>query len=257
MRAAQVLGIFAHPDDETLVAGGTLAACAAAGMQVRVLSVTHGESGPIADPSLATPETLGRVRAEELRSAAAALGLLAAECLDYPDGGLDWLDPAPLQRDLKDAIRHGGADVVVTFGPEGLYYHPDHVVLHRVVSAAGAELDAEGLKPQLYFATWPSGAIPALATAARALGSPAELWGVKPESFGADPASITTTVDVRRFVPVKLAALDCYRTQLGPDHLFRVLPPAALADFLAREYFARPEGDAREPILSFGIGEYR
>src|SRR5713101_5246819 len=97
-----IVGIFAHPDDESIVAGGTLAACAAAGYDVAILSVTRGEQGPIAHPELATQQTLGAVREAELRAAASALGLAegAADCLGYPDGELEWTDPAPIIDDI-------------------------------------------------------------------------------------------------------------------------------------------------------------
>src|SRR5436305_7516470 len=85
---SDVLGIFAHPDDESILVGGTLAACAAAGLEVAVLSLTRGERGGIADRSLATRQTLGARRELELNEAAQVLGVRGVECLSYSDGEL-------------------------------------------------------------------------------------------------------------------------------------------------------------------------
>src|SRR5207253_7616462 len=103
--AERVVGIFAHPDDESILAGGTLAACAAAGAEVIILSMTRGEQGPIANPELATPETLGAVRETELRSAGRALGVPTIECLDYPDGELESADANEVVADLAQRLK--------------------------------------------------------------------------------------------------------------------------------------------------------
>ena len=81
-----LLVIGAHPDDEVLLAGGTLAACAAAGLQTGVACLTRGELGPIADAALATRPTLGAVRLGELRVACAELGASFVKCWRRPDG---------------------------------------------------------------------------------------------------------------------------------------------------------------------------
>src|SRR6058998_3196349 len=87
--AERVLAVFAHPDDESIVAGGTLAACAAAGAEVLVLCATRGEQGPIADTEIASRATLGAVRERELYAACYALGARGVECLKFSDGELD------------------------------------------------------------------------------------------------------------------------------------------------------------------------
>jgi LmbE family N-acetylglucosaminyl deacetylase len=245
MTHGRLLAVFAHPDDESLVAGGTLAACAAAGVEVRVVSVTRGEAGPIADPALATRRSLGDVRAGELRAAAAALGFGAVECLDYPDGELSRSDPERLRGDLARLIRDWRPDAILTFGPEGLYWHRDHIAVHDTTAAALDVLAGEGLAPRLYHATWPHGMAGALVAAMAGLGRPADLWGLYPADFGVPAEAITTVVDVRPFLAAKLRALRCHRTQLPPDHLLRVIPDDLAREFLGREYFvlARRRGD--------------
>jgi LmbE family N-acetylglucosaminyl deacetylase len=83
-----LLAVFAHPDDESLVAGGTLKACSESGLTTIVICLTLGEQGAITEPNLATRETLGTVRECELRAACETLGVTAVECFDYPDGAL-------------------------------------------------------------------------------------------------------------------------------------------------------------------------
>src|SRR5436305_12169867 len=100
-----LLAVFAHPDDESLVAGGALAACAAAGVEVALVCATRGELGPIAEAGLATRETLAAAREAELRAAGRALGVSAVECLGYPDGELAWCDESALAADVGGAPR--------------------------------------------------------------------------------------------------------------------------------------------------------
>jgi LmbE family N-acetylglucosaminyl deacetylase len=239
MTRERVLAVFAHPDDESLVAGGTLAACAAAGRDVVLVCATRGEQGPIAEAGLATRDTLAAVREAELREAARALGAGAVECLGYPDSGLRWCDRKAIVGDLVDALRRWRPGAVLTFGPEGLYWHRDHVAVHAFTLAALEAVAGEGLAPAVYYATWPEGWAGQLVAALAARGLAVDLWGLHPSDFGAPPASITTAVDVRPFLGAKLRALRSHRSQLGPGHLFRVIPDDLAEEFLGREYFVR------------------
>ncbi len=239
MSAERVLAVFAHPDDESLLAGGTLAACAAAGLEVVLVCATRGEQGPIADPDTATRQTLGSVREAELRAAAHALGVSAVECLDYPDGGLAWVGPAEIVAEIAQSVRCWRPGLVITFGPEGLYWHPDHIAVHGYTMAALDTLADEGLSPWVYYATWPAGWMGDLVSAMEARGLPAGLWGLKPEDFGAPAASITTVHALQASLPAKLRALRCHRSQLAQDHLFHRIPDDLAEEYLGREYFVR------------------
>jgi LmbE family N-acetylglucosaminyl deacetylase len=241
---SRVLAVFAHPDDESLLAGGTLAACAAAGWEVALVCASRGEQGPIASPALATRPTLGAVREAELRAAAHVLGLAAVECLGYPDGGLAWADRAGLRADLTRALRYWRPAAVITFGPEGWYWHPDHVAVHELMQEALATVEAEDLVPWVYQATWPAGRAEELVAAATARGHPASLWGLSPGAFGVAAADVTAVCDVRPFLGVKVAALRCHRSQLAPDHLLHQLPWDLTEEFLGREYFVRARRQA-------------
>jgi LmbE family N-acetylglucosaminyl deacetylase len=136
----RVLGIFAHPDDETLCAGGTFAKYASAGAEVRVISLTQGGAGQIRDASAATRSTLRAVREKELEAAGHELGLTETRCLDYPDGGLSEIDSQVLVGLASELLIELDPDVVVTFGPDGFSGHPDHIAVGAAVTEACYQL---------------------------------------------------------------------------------------------------------------------
>jgi len=131
-----VLGVFAHPDDEVFAAGGTLAKYAAQGAETMVLSATRGQAGQIRDAGAATRHTIGSVREAELRRACAVLGVAHVKCLDYMDGALQEADFDALVRTLADEIRAFRPHVVITFGEDGAYGHPDHVTISAATNEA-------------------------------------------------------------------------------------------------------------------------
>ncbi|TMK79063.1 MAG: PIG-L family deacetylase [Actinobacteria bacterium] len=237
--AGGVLAVFAHPDDESLLAGGVLAACAAAGRRVAIVSMTRGERGPTELPELAGPQALGDVREAELLAAARALGASAAECLDYPDGELADADEGQAARALALLLERERPEAVISFSEEGLYWHPDHLAVSRCLKAALELLGSEGARSWLYGATWPEGHAGRLVSRMRARGLTTDLWGLEPDAFGAPTHSITISLDVRPFLPAKLAALRGYASQIGPSHLLSALPDDLAEEFLGREYFVR------------------
>ncbi|MFL6177193.1 MAG: PIG-L family deacetylase, partial [Ornithinibacter sp.] len=131
-----MLGIFAHPDDETLCAGGTFAKYASAGADVRVVSLTRGGAGQIRDANAATRSTLPAVRERELAAAGAELGLASTWCLDHADGRLSSIDGRRLVAVASQLLREVDPDVVITFGPDGFSGHPDHVAVGAAVTRA-------------------------------------------------------------------------------------------------------------------------
>jgi LmbE family N-acetylglucosaminyl deacetylase len=134
--APRLLGIFAHPDDETVCAGGTFAKYASTGADVHVVSLTRGGAGQIRDAGAATRATLTAVRERELAAAAHELGLAEARCLDLPDGGLSRIDGATLVGLASELLAEIDPDVVITFGPDGFSGHPDHIAVGAAVTAA-------------------------------------------------------------------------------------------------------------------------
>jgi len=136
LRPMRILGIFAHPDDESFCAGGTLARYAALGAEVMVVSATRGEAGQIRSAGIATRRTLGQVRAQELSLACQRLGIQHAVCLDYGDGRLQGVDQDVLIGAIVQIIRSFRPEVVITFGPDGGYGHPDHIAISAATTAA-------------------------------------------------------------------------------------------------------------------------
>jgi LmbE family N-acetylglucosaminyl deacetylase len=136
----RLLGVFAHPDDEVFCAGGTLAKYSAGGCETIVVSATRGEAGQIRDASVATRSTLGTVREKELRAACDRLGVSEVRLLEHVDGTLCELSRSELVAEVAAVIEDVRPDVVITFGADGAYGHPDHVTVGEVTTEAFASL---------------------------------------------------------------------------------------------------------------------
>ncbi len=133
----RLMAVLAHPDDESLGFGGTLAKYAAEGVEVSLVMATRGERGwhgdPVANPG---PAELGRIREGELRAAASVLDVRELVFLDELDGQLDRADSTKVVARLAGEIRRLRPDVVVTFGPDGAYGHPDHIAISALTTSA-------------------------------------------------------------------------------------------------------------------------
>ena len=132
MDGCSVLAIFAHPDDESLACGGTLARLADAGARVVLLCATRGEGGSVSDPALVADGDLGAARTRELHEAARVLGIRDVLVKDHPDGDLRWDDVPELHEEIVQVLADYRPDAVVTFDADGLYWHLDHVGVHEV-----------------------------------------------------------------------------------------------------------------------------
>jgi len=259
-----VLATFAHPDDEVLCAAGTLARCAAQGDDVTLVCATRGEYGPIASAELATPETLAEVREAELRASCAALGVQRVELLGLPDGGVSWAaDEQQTLPELVRSIRQLRPRVLITFGPDGLYGHTDHVAIgelttearrlaadpsYLVASTPGAVQPAPYHVPRLFFAVWTGEFVREMLDALAQTGQPAQLWSLQPEQFPLTSAAITASVDVSSVLEQKLRALHSHRTQLTRDHALPLLSGELAARFLGVEHFCCADGLAGDPV---------
>ncbi|MET0903880.1 MAG: PIG-L family deacetylase, partial [Acidimicrobiales bacterium] len=126
-RAPRILGLFAHPDDEVFCVGGTIARCAEAGAVTGLVSLTRGDAGQIRDARTATRRTLGTVRVKELEASASALGVDHVTCLDLGDGRLEQQPIGEIAATVRELVEEFAPDVVVTFGVDGGFGHPDHV----------------------------------------------------------------------------------------------------------------------------------
>ncbi len=133
----KLMTILAHPDDESLGFGGILAKYAAENIETFLVTATLGERGWNGDereyPGL---EELGQIREAELRAAARVLGIRSVHLLGYLDGDLDQAHPAEVVAKIVEQLRRVKPQVVVTFGPDGVYGHPDHIAISQFTTAA-------------------------------------------------------------------------------------------------------------------------
>ena len=254
-----LLAVFAHPDDESLVAGGTLARYADGGWQTALLCATRGEWGPISDYELADYENLGEVRERELRAACEVLGISWLRFLDLDDGGVEAVRGAGEEEQTLEkivrAIRELRPQIVITFGPDGLYGHTDHIAIGQLTTKACAlasnpnafpqhlneDLIAHRV-PELLYATAPQGLYPDLIAGLIAAGHTAHLWGIPPEQFGVPAEEIALTIDITPFLERKLAALRCHRTQLDDAHAFTQITLELAAQLFGQEFFRLKAG---------------
>lgn len=238
-----LLAIFAHPDDESIASGGLLAWCADRGARVSLLCVTRGGYGA-GDAAL---DVKAR-RTAELDAAAHVLGLAEVALLDYRDGYLPWEGGPALVADVRAAIERVQPEVVVTFGPDGLYWHPDHIAVHEATTTA---IDALGERaPALFYVTTPPDQMRRVLEAALVAhagspdgDAPRGILGItNVEAFGSHAEPPTLVVDATAHAGRKLAALRCHRTQVAGDAL-DLLPDTA-AHLLGVEHYRRADTGA-------------
>jgi LmbE family N-acetylglucosaminyl deacetylase len=235
-----VLAVFAHPDDESLACGGTLARLADAGLRVIVMSATHGERGGPQD--CARDDALGQRRVLEMREAAAILAIAEIVIGDHPDGELRWERVSEFHAELVTFIRRHKPAAVITFDEDGLYWHLDHVGVHERTTSVIRSLGADA--PPLYYVTMAPGIMTELAATARRRGwipPPRGFWSLPAEAFGLAAPPSTIQVDVGDWVPRKLAAILCHRSQMVDGHPFADLPDADARRLLGVEHFQRAE----------------
>jgi LmbE family N-acetylglucosaminyl deacetylase len=165
----RLLGVFAHPDDETFCAGGTFVRYAEQGAEIMVVSATRGQAGQIRDAASGTRRTIAAVREAELRLACERLGITNVRCLDHVDGSLADAEFPALVDEVAEVICEFRPDVIITFGPDGGYGHPDHVTISAATTAACQRAADPGhlpgrtiipplhWPPRLYYSHFPPG----------------------------------------------------------------------------------------------------
>lgn len=233
-----VLVVLAHPDDESLACGGTLARLSDTGARVVLLCATRGERGGLAGP--VKDDALGRRRAAELNEAAGVLGIHDVLLMDHPDGELRWEDVPLFHAEIVAAVRRFAPVCVITFGADGLYWHVDHIGVHERTTTALRSLGAQA--PPLYYVTMPRGVMRPLWDAALARGwtPPARgFWSLVPDAFGLSAESPSVIVNVAPWVSRKVSAILCHRTQMGTGHPFDQLTPHDAERWLGVEHFHR------------------
>jgi N-acetyl-1-D-myo-inositol-2-amino-2-deoxy-alpha-D-glucopyranoside deacetylase len=290
-----MLLVHAHPDDESILTGATMAYYVAQGVQVTLLTCTLGEEGEVLVPEYAQlaagqADQLGGLRIGELASAMAALGVTDHRFLGGPghfrDSGMMgtpanehprafWRaasDPAVFDAAVAAAVelvREVRPQVMITYDENGDYGHPDHIMAHRVATAAAdkAADPAYGTGEPWQVAKFYWTAVPKseLRRGFEAVQGQADLpfeaTDVDDLPFGVEDEVITTAIDATGFGEQKMAALAAHRTQITVDGFFFALSNKLGREVLSVEYFrlvrgelgAARDANGRETDLFAGI----
>jgi LmbE family N-acetylglucosaminyl deacetylase len=209
---------FAHPDDDAFGITGTVALHADdPEFRFTLVLATSGEAGMISDPALATPGTLGVVREQEDRNAWAAVGRRPDrhEFLRYPDGGVAGVPSAELVDQFAAVLRDERPDVVVTFGPEGVTGHEDHITVGRAATDAFHRVrrEADAGLARLLYQCIPWASLERFNKLLMSRGADPIDPSQPFQPRGVDDALIAVDVDTAPVWQMKLAALLEHRTQ--------------------------------------------
>ena len=249
---ATLVCFHAHPDDEAIATGGTMAKAVVAGHRVVLVLATRGEEGERIPGVVPDGTELGAWRERETRDSAALLGCHRVEFLGYRDSGMAGapendapesfrradIDEAALR--LAAVLSDERADVLTIYDSHGGYGHPDHIAVHRVGTRA-AEI---ARTPRVYWATMNRDRIREMVEAAERAGTPLDAERaerVDSDEFGLPDADITHAVDVSAVLNLKRAAMAAHASQIGADSFFLNLGPEEFAAAFGTEWFVRPE----------------
>jgi N-acetyl-1-D-myo-inositol-2-amino-2-deoxy-alpha-D-glucopyranoside deacetylase len=288
----RLLLVHAHPDDECIGTGATMAKYVAEGATVTLVTCTLGEEGEVLLPELShlasdQDDALGQHRREELAAAMAELGVTDWRLLGGPgrfrDSGMVGTPPNDrpdcfwrtdllvAASELVPVIREVRPQVVVTYDDFGGYGHPDHIQAHRVTHYAITLAASPTFRPDLgpawsvqkvYWTAFPRSIIRAGIEALRAQGVDDEFTAMDPDDipFACDDALVTTQIEAAEFLDRKMAALRAHGTQVSVDGGFFALADNVGSQAFGTEYYrlaqgplAVPAGEQRETDLFAGI----
>ncbi len=260
MPAPRLMAVLAHPDDESLGVGGTLAKYASEGTDVFVLSATRGDRGRYRDYRFGDPQhpgssALAAIRERELRAAASMLGVRDVAFLDYRDQELCQANPPDVIAAIVEHLRRVHPDVVITFGPDGAYGHPDHIAISQFTTAAVVAA-ADPAISKLYYIAWPESTWAAYQSAFKKLTSMVD--GVERQVVPWPDWAITTVIDTRRFSQTVWQAISCHESQMSVYTQLEHLSPQHREALLGVQSFYRVfstvnGGRARETDLFEGV----
>lgn len=256
----------AHPDDECIGSGGSIALAADAGHRVVLVVATRGEHGSVVPGMLPEGNQLGILRIGEAMKAAEVLGIDRVEFLGYVDSGMMgestnddpyafWrADVDSAGRRLAAILVEEQADVLVTYDPDGNYGHPDHIQVHRV----GYRAAEFAQTPVVYEMTMNRDAMLEAMTARRATATPEELEAfpeIDPATFtmGTPEAEITHCIDVTALTERKRAAMRCHRSQISDDDFFLKLSDEDFTMAFGHEWYidrSRPRAEGAAFLTS-------
>jgi LmbE family N-acetylglucosaminyl deacetylase len=248
-----LVSFHAHPDDEAIATGGTLARAADEGHRVVLVVATRGEHGEVDDGFLDDGESLSERRVQETEEAAAILGVARVEFLGYRDSGMAgtaenelpgsfWTaDVGEAASRLASILREEHAEVLTIYDDHGGYDHPDHIQVHRV----GLEAARQTSVTRVYEATINRDHVRRLMLEMReqvetaGIEPPGDLGEPEELTIGVTEDRITTTVDVSAFVDAKRAALAAHRSQVDESSFFLAMAPEQFRAAFSNEWFIR------------------
>jgi LmbE family N-acetylglucosaminyl deacetylase len=267
-----ILASYAHPDDEQGVTG-TLALYAQQGVRTGLICATRGELGEISDPALATPETLGAVREQEMRTAAAIAQIQHVWFLDYRDSGFvnsprnqdpeafANADPEEVVGRIVRIIRMFKPQVIVTFDPTGGYGHADHIAISRWTTdafhAAGdatrfPEAGPAWAPARLYYAALPRSFSRRLNAFIRKHIPESSFAGLDLDQMGLPDEEVTNVVDVSNFVALKRDSVRAHATQWNPAGPFARVSEEMTNQWRGKESFMLAAGPPPPPGADSG-----
>lgn len=211
--ALKLMCVLAHPDDESLGTGATLAKYAAEGVENYLVCATRGERGwKGAKEEYPGPEALGELREGELRAAAEVLGIRRICFLDYLDAELDTVDTGEATARIAGHIRAIRPDVIITFGPDGGYGHPDHIAISQLTMAAVVEAAGEHRVAKLYFMAETDATMDAYQSAFGTFNKMVD--GTPRQAVAWEGWAVTTRLDTSAYIDTVWQAISCHRSQL-------------------------------------------
>ena len=266
----RLMAIFAHPDDESMGVGGTLARYAAEGVEVSLVTATRGERGWFRPGKHPGFDILGHRREVELHQAARTLGINRVDFLNYLDGDLDQAPPRQITAKLVAHLRRVRPHVVVTFGHDGAYGHPDHIAISQFTTAAvmraadpcygprsGCGSNSHAVSKLYYFVSSEEQA----GAYERAFGELSmTIDGVHRAIRGWRDWEITTTIDAGEHWRTGWNAVACHRSQLPGYQALLEQPEPEHRLLWGTQNFVRAfslvnGGRARETDLFAGLDE--
>lgn len=246
---ATLVCFHAHPDDECIATGGTMAKAAADGHRVVLVVATRGEHGEVADGFLDDGEHLWQRRVQETHTAAEILGAQRVEFLGYVDSGMMgtpendkpgsfWtadIDEAAAK--LAAILREENADVLTVYDDHGAYGHPDHIQVHRV-GVRAAEI--AGVDKVFQSTINRDHIIRGLSERRELLPEGTEMpdFEAAPD-FGSPESVITGAVDVTAYLEHKRKAMQAHASQIDEQSFFLQMPPEAFAAAFGTEWYIR------------------
>jgi LmbE family N-acetylglucosaminyl deacetylase len=251
----RLLGVFAHPDDDVYTLGATLVAHRDE-LETTLAFATSGEAGPITDPDAVSRDELGAVREQEQRAAMEALGVAGSTAslfMRLPDYYLPDVPFDDLVERITDLILEVRPDVVVTFGPDGMTSHHDHIRVGEAATAAFDRVEDDGAPTRLFHVALPRTDVDRFYAELdeAGYGEEGDLFNVA----GVPDERITVRFDARPYLETKLGAILAHRTQIRE---WERIPEALRWIYLDEEAFvqARPPQDGAEvrADLFAGVG---